>query len=74
MNQDLFPELGPKRRYGCFEDCLAVVRAYHPTVHAEGSCGPERTFWVGRRVVGHCWVVKNRHEAMWLRLDVRPTG
>lgn len=55
-----YPFLGPAVLVeGGFEGALAHVRELWPTASAEGSTGPERTFFVkteeGSGLVGHYW-------------------
>lgn len=74
MNRDLHPELGAKQRFEDFEAVVDAVRAVWATAYAEGSTGPERSWWVrdgsGAAVlVGHSWPVRGSHE-IWLRLGL----
>lgn len=43
---DRYHSLGAKRRVTDFDDALIKVREHFPKAYAEGSTGPERTFWV----------------------------
>lgn len=64
---DRYPEIGPKYRVDA-DEVLPFIRKHFPTAHAEGSTGPERTWWVpdlsrdvtGVRMVAHSFPATTR--------------
>ncbi len=59
MVADLYKKLGPRRVYPNFEAVLREVRLVYPLAYAEGSTGPQRSWWVatatGTVLIGHSW-------------------
>jgi hypothetical protein len=73
MLKDIHKDLGPKTRVSSTEDALARVRQRWPAAFAEGSTGYQRSFWIHgddreAEFVGHCWEIRGREDAFWLRV------
>ncbi len=61
MVVDIHKHLGPRRIYPDFAAVLHKVRAVYSKAYAEGSTGPQRSWWIrtesGTVLIGHSWPV-----------------
>jgi hypothetical protein len=77
MNRDLHPDLGPRQRIVSAELALRLVREVWPGAYAEGSTGPERSWWVKTDdeplLVAHHWQIR-RSPDFWLRIRSRQSA
>ncbi len=74
MSRDRYRDiLGGRVRVIGFDEVVRLVREDWPDAYAEGSMGPERTWWVRGEdeIVAHS-VPIGRSDAYWLRMR-RPT-
>ncbi|GHE79402.1 hypothetical protein GCM10019059_42410 [Camelimonas fluminis] len=69
MDQDRYPDLGPKLTADDFLDAMRKVHNIWPRAVAEGSTGYERTWWIDDKLVAHHWPQRKRApEPLWLRI------
>lgn len=72
MSKDRYKFLGEKTRVKDFDEALSRVREVWERAGAEGSTGPERTFFVSVEkdlgLVAHCWPVRGKRDEMFLRI------
>jgi hypothetical protein len=63
MPIDIHKELGRRQIFRDFEAVLRKVRSVYPEAYAEGSTGPERSWWIrtddGMILIGHSWPIRS---------------
>lgn len=72
MDNDRYPDLGPRRTLPTFEACLPAVRALYPDASLHGSTGFERCYTIERDgcrlLVAHHWSPRSRGDKFHLRI------